>query len=225
MGVLSAMLNPVTYVTTYIGVVILIYATSFGLPVPEEVTLILAGAAAYDEAMRMKFLIPVAALTILFADVQVYILGKYLGRRILGRWPFRRLLPPAKIDMAEKRFAGHSMWAIFTVRFISGLRWPTYFSAGTLGVPLYKFLIVETIAVAIHATLYSFVGYVFAPRVNDIVDFVKKADKWIGAVVILGLVLVAITIGYRLGRRKKIKEGYVVPVPPVEAEDESGSRS
>jgi membrane protein DedA with SNARE-associated domain len=201
---LFSALNPLAYVTTYYGIVILIYLTSFGLPIPEEMTLILAGAAAHEGAMHMRYMVPLAAFTILVTDFQIYLIGRYFGRHILSRWPFRRLISSAKIDAAEKRFAGHTIWAVFTVRFISGLRWPTYFSAGTLRMPVYKFVLVELVAVTIHATTYSFVGYIFSPHVFVIVEFVKKANKLVGLTAILALVLLSILIGYRLGKRKKI---------------------
>jgi membrane protein DedA with SNARE-associated domain len=215
---LSQMLSAGSGSTTYVALVLLLYLTSVGLPLPEEITLITAGALVYEGAMHMPYVLLFAALAVVSADVQIYYIGRHFGRRIFEHRIFSRLLlTPERFAKAEQRFAGHSMWAIFTVRFISGLRWPTYFTAGTLRTPAYKFILIDAAATSIHVTAYTLVGYLFGPHVDDIVTFIKKADKWIATGALLMLVMVAVLIAYRLGKRRQRKIDKVAAAPVGEA--------
>jgi len=192
--------------TAYVALVLLLYLTSVGLPIPEEITLITAGALVYEGAMKLPWVLTIAVLAVIAADAQVYYIGRHFGSRVFRHKFFSRfLLTPERLEAAERRFAGHSIWAIFTVRFISGLRWPTYFTAGTFRTPAYKFVLIDAAAATVHITAYTLLGHIFAPHVDDIVTFIKRTDKWIATAVLLMLVMVVSVIAYRLGKRRQRK--------------------
>jgi membrane protein DedA with SNARE-associated domain len=205
MSFFGAALNPANIVGSYVGLGLLLYCTGVGLPIPEEITLVLAGAAVYQGTLELPKMLLVAAVAIIVADIQVYLIGRHFGRPLLEKRFFRFILPPERIAKAQARFAGHSIWAIFTVRFISGLRGPTYFTAGTLRMVFYKFLITDFIAVCLHITAYTTIGYMFSPEVEAIIKFIKRADRWVGVTILLALVLIALYIGYVIGMRRKRK--------------------
>lgn len=195
--------NPTLYATNYLGVGVAIVLTAFGLPLPEEITLVLAGAAAYQGAMNVWVLLAVGGGAVIIADSWIYSLGRFWGPRVLRHRFFRWFLPPERIAQAEERFHRHFLWTLFAVRFLSGLRAATYFSAGTLRLPAYKFILTDLAAACIQVPLYTFVGYLFSPHVADIINFLKKADRWIAVTLALGAILLAVFIGYRLGAHRR----------------------
>lgn len=192
---------PLPHTYLYLGV--LLYLTGIGVPIPEEITLILAGAAVYGGGLHYWPAFLVSIVGVIAGDIQVYLIGRYLGRWLLAKKFFHFLMPPDRLERAEKRFAGHFVWAIATVRFLSGLRGATYFSAGTLRMPFLKFLLTDLAAACVHVVLYTSLGYFFSPQVDRVIAFVKRADKWVGIAIVMGIALLALTIGYRLGRRPK----------------------
>ena len=205
-------MNPVTlaaasvsFPTTYIGVALWLYLTGVGLPFPEEATLVIAGAVLYGGAMEWGPLVAVALAGIIAADIQVYVIGRFFGRRLVAKKFFHFLLPPDRIQRAEKRFAGHFLWAVATVRFMSGLRGPTYFTAGMLRMPFLKFVVIDIAAACVHVAVFTTLGYLFSPHLERIIEFIKKADRWMGISILIALVSLALFIGYWMGlhRRKK----------------------
>jgi membrane protein DedA with SNARE-associated domain len=78
----------------YSAVVVIMFASSFGLPVPEEVTLISSGLIAYmamnpdqyppptpdAEGVNVYVLATVCFVAVLFSDVVIYLLGRFFWK-------------------------------------------------------------------------------------------------------------------------------------------------
>lgn len=192
--------------SSYVGVAALLFATGLGFPIPEEIILVVAGAAAYHGSMHVPGLVIVAMATIVSGDFAVYSMGRWGGRALL-RWKIIRLLLRAeRLDEVQKRYSGHLVRAVFTVRFISGLRAPTYFALGMLRMSAHKFVITDCTASLIHTPLFVLIGYAFSYKVDDIVIFLHRADRWMATTLIIAALLLAVYIGYRLGLHKVGKE-------------------
>lgn len=189
--------------SSYIGIVALLFANSFGLPLPEEIILVLAGAAAYQGKMDVYAVLAMASFAIVVADFLVYWLGRRWGRPLLRRRFVRFLLRPGRVEKFRKRYSGHFLRGIFTVRFISGLRAPAYFTAGTLRVPAHEFILTDALATLIYVPVFTMLGFVFSPKVGTIVDFLKRADRAIAVTVIIAAVVAATYVGYRFGMRRE----------------------
>ena len=165
--------------STYLGVAALLAANSFGLPIPEELILVLAGAAVCRGSMDFYILAAIAAVVILSADFTVYWLGRLWGRPLMRRRFFRLLVSPRKVRKFTRRYLEHLLRGIFTVRFISGLRAPAYFTAGMLEVPAYSFLATDAVAVLIHVPLFVLLGFAFSTQIDGLLGVLKAADRWV----------------------------------------------
>jgi membrane protein DedA with SNARE-associated domain len=188
--------------SSYVGVVVLLMANSFGLPLPEEVILVLAGAAAYEGRIELLWLIVAAMAAIATADFFVYLIGRRWGPSVL-RWKLLRfLVRPDRVNAFAKRYENHVIRGVFTVRFISGLRAPAYFAAGTLNVKAPKFLAADAAAILIHVPVYTAIGFVFGAQVGNIIVWLHRIDRSIAAIIILGVIAGAVYVGYRFGLRK-----------------------
>lgn len=190
--------------STYLGVGVLLGLNSFGLPVPEEVILVVAGAAVCRGSMEFYILVVLAAVVILSADFTVYWLGRVWGRPLMRRRFFRLVVSPRRVRKFSRRYRGHLLRGIFTVRFISGLRAPAYFTAGTLEVPAYSFLVTDAAAVLIHVPLFVMLGFIFSAQIDGLLGILKAADRWVA----LGIAVAAAgTLAWALcrflRRRKK----------------------
>ena len=135
----------------YLGPWLVLILCGLGAPLPEEAALIPAGVMLANPENHLSFLHMTLVCTsaILLGDSLPFVLGKRLGLSILKlRW-VSKILHPERFASFERRFAEHGNWAIFTCRFLPGLRIPGYFIAGTLKMSYLRFLLLDGLGVLI----------------------------------------------------------------------------
>jgi membrane protein DedA with SNARE-associated domain len=188
----------------YTLVVVFMFASSFGFPVPEEVVLLTLGFLAYMalhpesfpskntpvdptsvwESVNVHIAAWVAFVAVLGSDFVVYLLGLKLGKRVLSsRWVSKVM----NLERQEKVFRWTQKfgpWAAGVFRFTPGVRFPGHLTCGILRVPMRKFLLVDGFAALISVpTQVYLVGYYG----KEIIDLIKKYQIWflLAAVVFL----------------------------------------
>jgi membrane protein DedA with SNARE-associated domain len=144
----------------YLGPFIFLLLCGLGLPSPEEVALIGAGILLHNRDETGVHYLPmllVCSSAILIGDSLPFWLGRHYGLAALKLKWVAKLLHPERFAALERRFQSHGNWAIFSCRFLPGLRIPGYFVAGTLRMSFWRFLILDTLGVAISvpASIYS----------------------------------------------------------------------
>jgi membrane protein DedA with SNARE-associated domain len=146
--------------TVYAFVVIMLTASSFGLPLPEEVTLIAAGAVAYfannpdlypppfEGATPISpwHLASVCFFAVFFSDLLIYWLGRW-GRVHLQRSRrFQKIIHHRAFLKAEQLIQKHGAWMAGVFRFTPGLRFPGHLACGMMGLPQWKFGLIDGLA-------------------------------------------------------------------------------
>jgi len=139
-----------------------------GLPIPEEVTLIGSGLLVYQGRADFTTISIVCAVAILLGDTVPYLLGRRYGASALRIAWVRRILHPERFVILERRFRDHGNWAIFTCRFLPGIRIPGYFTAGTLGMNYGRFILLDALGVAISVPVSIFLGEWFGGSVESL---------------------------------------------------------
>jgi membrane protein DedA with SNARE-associated domain len=142
----------------YLTVVGLMFISSFGFPLPEEVTLVASGLVAHiahnpenypvpegagPNAVNMWVLAAVAFFAVLSSDLLVYFIGKFIGKRFRGNPRFEKWHQSKSFQKAEAWTAKYGSWASGIFRFTPGLRFPGHMACGLLGVPTWKFIAVD----------------------------------------------------------------------------------
>lgn len=144
-------------------IVCFMLASSFGFPIPEELTLISAGLVAYMAKNPALFPPPypgatgvdtttlciVAFLAVLMSDTLVFLIGKYFGARIIKTSFFEKKVAGAAWDKVNSWFDKYGGLACGIFRFTPGLRFPGHLSCGFLGIPVWKFLLIDIFVAAI----------------------------------------------------------------------------
>jgi membrane protein DedA with SNARE-associated domain len=135
-------------------------ASSFGFPVPEELVLITSGLVAYMAHHPEKYPPPypgaigvdvvtlciVCFLAVFLSDALVYFIGKFFGARIIKTKFFQKSLAGKGFDRVNSFFHKYGGWAVGIFRFTPGLRFPGHLSCGFLGIPVWKFFLIDTLA-------------------------------------------------------------------------------
>lgn len=144
-------------VTVYTALICLMVASSFGFPVPEEVTLISVGLVAFLASNPDLYpppqpgLTPINPITLSFvafcavflSDVLVYTLGRVLGRRALRLRFVRKTMNPRTIRKIEQWSQKYGAFAAGIFRFVPGLRFPGHLMCGVTKLSFYKFAAVD----------------------------------------------------------------------------------
>jgi membrane protein DedA with SNARE-associated domain len=144
-------------------IVAFMFASSFGLPVPEELTLVSAGLVAYMAKNPDMFPPPyegavgVSTLTlsivcffaVFFSDLTVYMIGKFFGGKIIKTKFFQKQVAGEGFNKINSWFQKYGGWACGIFRFTPGLRFPGHMSCGLLGISVWKFMAVDGLAALI----------------------------------------------------------------------------
>ena len=107
----------------YWAVALALLAESAGIPVPGEITLLLASFLAYSEhQLHLGWIIVVATCAATLGGDLGYALGHYGGRPLLDRYQSVFRIPPATLKRGEEMFDRYGAAAIFFARFVFGMR-------------------------------------------------------------------------------------------------------
>ena len=172
-------------VFVYAFIVLFMTASSFGLPIPEEMTLVSAGIVAYiamhpdqyppptpdAEGVNLIILSIVCFIAVLGSDVLIYFLGKTFGRRIVQSNFFNKRISQERFNKINNVFNKYSHWACGLFRFTPGVRFPGHLSCGIMGVPLWKFILIDgaaaLISVPTQVLLVAYYGEVILGKIKE----------------------------------------------------------
>lgn len=149
--------------TVYATLVSMMLLSAFGLPIPEEVTLLSIGLLAYMGANPALYPPPylgaaviqpveaaiIATLAVFGADFLVYWIGRVFGRKLIHHPRLSHIFSTKLIDRAESFTKRYGMLATGIFRFTPGVRFPGHILCGTMRLPAWKFALVDGLAVAI----------------------------------------------------------------------------
>jgi membrane protein DedA with SNARE-associated domain len=132
----------------------------FGVPIPEDVTLVTGGVIAGLGHANVHTMFAVGMAGVLIGDGMMFILGRVYGQRIQRLPGFRRILTPERFAKAQDAFHKYGKWVMFIARFLPGLRTPVFFSAGmSHRVSFGTWLLMDGFAAVISVPLWVYLGY------------------------------------------------------------------
>lgn len=171
-----------------LGILIL---CGFGLPVPEDITLVAAGLVSGFKATNPHIMLLICFIGVLGGDATMYLLGRTFGYRIQKFGPMRKILPPSRFAKVQKQFTKHGIWVLFFARFMPGLRSPIFLAAGmSHRIPFTQFILMDGFAALISVPLWIYLGYFFADNLPALLQYVKDGQHVVH--LIIGLVVAVI---------------------------------
>lgn len=190
----------------YLVIFGILLATGFGLPMPEDIPLIIGGALCGDAAANnhthptIWIMLPGCMLAIVGSDVVLYYLGRWFGPTIHRHPILKRIVGNRNLARARVMFKRHDAKFVFFARFLPGVRAPAFFTAGTFKMPLRKFLRWDGAAAVFSAPWAILLGYFFHDHVKDAFEAIAKGKTY-GYVIIAAVILVFIGFHYFVNRR------------------------
>ena len=169
----------------YIAIFGVLLLTGFGLPLPEDIPLIIAGYLAGTGAADPWIMFPGVFIMILGSDMIVYSLGRRYGHHVPRLPVLRRFLTDARLARTERKLHQHGGKFIFMARFLPGLRTASFFTSGTFKIPVWKFLLYDGSAAAISVPTILALAYVFSHQIDRVFQTVREAQMAAAAAILL----------------------------------------
>jgi hypothetical protein len=178
-------------------------ACGFGLPMPEDITLVVAGILAARDVIDFNISVVVCMAGVLIGDGTIFYLGSRYGTKLRGTKFFSFILPERRDIAVKAIFDKYGDKVIFMARFMPGLRTPLFFATGSYHVPFWKFLLLDGFAAIISVPLWVYVGYLFGANLEELETVIKKAQFGVYAALI-GLIAVFVAAWYAKKRLTKV---------------------
>ncbi len=203
---LLAGLSPVAGYSVILGILIL---CGFGLPLPEDVTLLFAGFLASTHKISLGGALIAGFVGVFAGDTILFTLGRRYGKRLFAVKPFSLVFSPERIEIAEQKIIRNQHFICFIGRFVPGLRACIFALVGSMGVRPKVFLIQDGLAALVSVPVWVFVGFYTGENWDLAIKRAHEA-QWI----LIGLVgsLILGYIGftfYRHHREKKLSNKIV----------------
>jgi membrane protein DedA with SNARE-associated domain len=159
----------------YWAVALALLCESTGIPVPGEITLLLASFLAYSEhRLHLGWIIVAGTSAGSVGGNLGYAVGLYGGRPLLDRYQRALRVPPATLQRGEEIFARHGAVAVFLSRFIFGLRVFAGPLAGVLRMPWQTFTLFNFLGAAAWVTVISSAGYLFGQHWHSLLRTMQR---------------------------------------------------
>ena len=185
----------------YVAVFVVLLACGFGLPVPEDITLVAGGIISGLGYTHVHTMVLVGLAGVLAGDGTMFALGRVFGPRILKFRPIAAIMTPERYKTIQEKFEKYGSWVLFIARFMPGLRSPIFLTAGlSRKVSFWKFLLMDGFAALISVPAWVYVGYHGANNREWLMNALKAGQN--GLYIFLGLVLVGV-LGYFFWQKRK----------------------
>ena len=201
MKILIDLLNFIQPYGTYSYFVILavLLACGFGLPLPEDITLVAAGILAARNIIDFNSAVSLCMVGVLLGDGIVFGLGSRYGTRLRNTKFFSIIIPERRDAAVKAVLQKYGDKVIFMARFMPGLRTPIFFATGSYHVSFWKFLFLDGFAALISVPLWVYVGFLFGSNLEELEKVVRKAQ--FGIYTALAFLIVLFISAYFLKKR------------------------
>jgi membrane protein DedA with SNARE-associated domain len=161
----------------YWAVALALLSESAGIPVPGEITLLLASFLAYSEhQLHLGWVMVIATCASTLGGDLGYVFGHYGGRPLLDRYQSLLRISPVRLMNGEKMFARYGAAAVFFSRFIFGLRTLAGPVAGVLRMHWQTFALFNFLGAALWVTCIASAGYLFGQHWRSMMHAMQRFD-------------------------------------------------
>lgn len=143
----------------YAAVFFVLVICGFGVPIPEDVTLVAGGVISGLGYANVHVMFAVGMMGVLVGDGIMFMLGRIYGQKILRVRFVARLMPPKRYAQVQEKFDKYGNRVLFVARFLPGLRSPIFLTAGMTGkISFWQWLIMDGVAALISVPIWIYLG-------------------------------------------------------------------
>jgi membrane protein DedA with SNARE-associated domain len=172
-----------------------------GLPIPEDISLISAGYLAHLGTVDLHAIFIVCFAAVLGGDTLAFTVGRQFGTKILASRFGQRYFNPKRQRRVRAYFRRYGSKVIFIARFLPGLRFSIFLSAGMLHVRPYVFIVYDSLAALLSVPFLVYSAWYFGDRIDQVIKWAKRSEY--GILALIGVVLVYAVIKILRKRRAR----------------------
>jgi membrane protein DedA with SNARE-associated domain len=196
----------------YLGITAFLILTGCGLPIPEEVPIVMAGVLSAQGTLLPGLAFCACLIGALVGDCAMYAIGYHFGHNLLKDHPkLAHLIRADREARFEQMIDRHGLKVLFVARFMVGVRSPVYLSAGILRVSFRRFLAMDLLCATTVVAVFFCLAYFFGAQVTAVF---RQLEIGLTLSLLLGLGAVAGFFYWR--HRRRAARHATVPLRPVD---------
>jgi len=172
-----------------------------GLPIPEDISLISAGYLAHLGTVELHSIFIVCFVAVLGGDTLAFTVGRQFGTKILASRFGHRYFTPRRQRRVRAYFRRYGSKVIFIARFLPGLRFSIFLSAGMLHVRPYVFIVYDSMAALLSVPFLVYSAWYFGDRIDQVIKWAKRSEY--GILALIGVVILYFVIKVYRKRRAR----------------------
>jgi membrane protein DedA with SNARE-associated domain len=141
------------------GPFLVLILCGLGLPVPEDIVLVVAGVLGVMDGRSWIDISVVMYAGVMIGDSTIFLAGRFFGGKLRNAPRFQRYFPVVKQAKVERLFDRYHSLVLFFGRFLPGLRAPIFFTAGSMKVGYWKFFFFDGLAALVSVPFFVWLGH------------------------------------------------------------------
>ena len=184
----------------YLAVFFVLILCGFGIPIPEDVTLVAGGVISGLGYTDVHIMAVVGMAGVLAGDGIMFLLGRHYGDRLLRFKPVARLLNPKRYAQVQQKFDRYGNRVLFVARFLPGLRSPMFLAAGmSRKISFWRWLAMDGLAAALSVPVWVYLGDFGAENKDWLLKQIPRFQFGLYAVCLIG----GAWLGWRMWRKRR----------------------
>lgn len=199
---------------SYLALFGLLFACGLGLPLPEDIPLLISGFLSAQGKMHLAWAGVAAWCGIIGGDILLYNFGRRYGMGITKVRFIGKHVTPQRIAHAETLFTKYGIWVVAIGRLFAGVRGAVVIAAGAVRFSFIKFIIADGLAAIISGGAFLLLGHWVGKKLGTLEQLQAARDDlapyqhW--AVLIVVVLAIGVFMYFRLRRKKHITLSDVV---------------
>jgi membrane protein DedA with SNARE-associated domain len=165
-----------------------------GLPIPEDISLISAGYLAHLGTVHLHGVFVVCFVAVLGGDTMAFTVGRLFGTRLLATRFGHRYFSPRRQLRVRAYFRRYGSKVVFIARFLPGLRFSIFLSAGMLHVRPYVFIVYDSLAALLSVPFLVYLAYFFGGKIDHVILWARRSEYGILVLVLVAALFLAIKL-------------------------------
>lgn len=203
-------LSSLTPMGAYLWLAGILLLCGLGLPIPEDISLIVAGYFSWRGVLNVHKAFLVCLAAVLAGDSLAFLLGRYFGRRVLASGLARKYFTPRRQLRVRAYFRKFGSKVVLVGRFTPGLRFTIFFTAGTLHVRPAVFFIYDFSAAVFSVPVLVYSAWFFGGQIDRVVLLARRTEH---GILVAFLVVATFMIVKAVRRRRRIAAARIASDP------------
>lgn len=172
----------------YLTLFALLMAGTIGLPIPEDIPLLLGGIAAQRGRGDLYIILAVCYAATVTGDMIIFSIGRRFGTALSKRPWFYGRVSEDKIEGIKKSLEQRRLIMILLARHLFYLRTMTFLTCGAVKMSWLRFLAADAFAALISVPLMVGLGFAFAEHKDKLFAGISAAKEWMLAAGLIALI-------------------------------------